>query len=125
MVSKLLKASSDAIKIGDVLQISSSSPVHNRNFRNHLEHYDKELKKWIRKKGTNKAIGTYNVGPKSALQFPGIVFISHCDPATTTITFVDRDLNLTKLYNEIVRIKALADRWVKGVESGTTKPPFA
>jgi hypothetical protein len=97
MVSKLLRARDEVATIGDVLGISSSSDIHNRTFRNHLEHYDERLKNWIQEKGTNKAIGTYNIGPKPALQVPNIVFVGHYDPATTTFTFVDEDLDLKNL----------------------------
>jgi hypothetical protein len=99
--------------IGEFLGISWNSIIHNRKFRNRLEHYDKELKLWIRKKGINSSIGTYNIGPKSMIQIPNIVFISHYDPRNTTFTFIDEDIDLSKLYADVKRIKELADKWGK------------
>lgn len=64
-VSKLLEADGDSLTIEDVLKVPPTSIIHARTARNHLEHYDDRLKKWIRKKGLNTAIGTYNVGPQS------------------------------------------------------------
>ena len=125
MVSKLLKAKGESVIVENVLGVSESSVIHNRKFRNHLEHYDKRLKKWIRAKGANSMIGTYNIGPKAAFKIPNMIFISHYDPSTTTFTFVDTDLDLGELQLEIERIKAKANTWVQRVETGARKPPFA
>jgi len=138
MVSKMLKAQDETIyknapirvirryleklgickidkpdSIGEILGISGNSIIHNRKFRNQLEHYDKELKRWIRKKGINSNIGTYNIGLKSMIQAPNIVYISHYDPKKTTFTFINKDINLSELYTDVKRIKKLADEWVK------------
>jgi len=113
-----------AVSIGEILGIFASSVIHNRKFRNHLEHYDERLKYWIRKKGVNANIGTYNIGPKSMIRIPNMVFVSHYDPTSTTFTFVNKDFNLSQLFEEVQRIKEFADDWVKQVESGAINPPF-
>lgn len=126
-VSKLLIADDGETPpktIGDILKIPKNSDIHNRKFRNHLEHYDERLKKWIKKKGINANIGTYNIGPKSMIQIPNMIFVSHYDPTDNTFTFVNEDFNLGILFNEIVKIKALADNWVKKIQSGDILPPF-
>lgn len=115
-VSKLLIADDGEMlqkTIGDILKIPKNSDIHNRKFRNHLEHYDERLKNWIKEKGINATIGTYNIGPKSMIQIPDMVFVSHYDPTDNTFTFVNEDFSLDVLFNEIVKIKALADIWVK------------
>ena len=126
MVSKMLKANyqNDSESIGKILEITNNSPIHNRKFRNFLEHYDKELKRWIKKKGIDTNIGTYNVGPKSMIKIPNILFVSHYDPSTNTYTFVDKDINLGILHNEVEKIKNKANNWVRLVESGVNRPPF-
>lgn len=116
MVSKMLAADdgeTPSQTIGDVLDISSSSIIHNRVFRNHLEHYDERLKIWIREKGVNVSIGTYNIGPKAMIQGANFVLVSHYDPNSRTFTFVDEDFELGTLYQEVKRIKKIADEWVK------------
>lgn len=126
-VSKLLVANDGETPlktIGDILKISRNSDVHNRKFRNHLEHYDERLKKWIKEKGINGTIGTYNIGPKSMIQVPNMIFVSHYDPIDNTFTFVDEDFNLGTLFNEIVKIKALADGWVTKIQRREIFPPF-
>ncbi len=119
-VSKLLKAENDELPkiiIGDIISVPKKSVIHDRTFRNHLEHYDERLKKWIREKGLNSAIGTYNIGPKSAFNVEGMVLVSHYDDTTKIFTFVDEDVNLTDLYNEVTDIKLKADNWVKALSS--------
>lgn len=127
MVSKILAATDDGNppkSIGDVLKVQSTSVVHQRIFRNHLEHYDERLKEWIRQFGVNSMIGTYNVGPKSSVQAPNMVFVSHYDPSTETFTFVNDDFDLAAMHAEVQKIKTLADNWVKEMESKKINPPF-
>lgn len=121
MVSKMLLAKSEEANsksIGDILGIPETSLVHNRKFRNHLEHYDERLREWIKKAVMGRAIGTYNIGPKSMIGIPNMIFVSHYDPTNDTFTFVDEDFKLGELNNELIRIKALADKWVKKNEKG-------
>lgn len=120
MVSKMLKAKyteSSINDIGDILGISTSSIIHKRKFRNSLEHYDRELKKWIEEKGVNSIIGTYNIGSKSMIGIPNMVFVKHYDPTENTFTFVNEDLDLGILFKEVVEIKDKADKWVKELQS--------
>lgn len=127
MISKMLAATDDSNppkSIGEVLNIPSISIVHKRVFRNHLEHYDERLKDWIKQFGVNCNIGTYNIGPRRAIQIPNMVFVSHYDPNTATFTFVNDDFDLSALAAEVQRIKDLADTWVKNMESRKITPPF-
>ncbi len=127
MVSKMLVAVDDGVpprSIGDVLGIFGDSLVHQRVFRNHLEHYDERLKTWIRQYSTNSTIGTYNIGRKSSFQIPDMVFISHYDPNNQMFTFVNDDFDLGAMFFEVQRIKGAADNWVKGVKSKKINPPF-
>jgi hypothetical protein len=120
MVSKMLMASDDnnpSSNIGMVLKISESSIIHNRKFRDYLEHYYNYLKKWIKENSPNSNIGTYNIGSKSALGIPNMIFVSHYDPSTGIYTFVNEDFDLNQLYEEVISIKVLADSWVKKLQN--------
>lgn len=89
MVSKMLAAKDEvdpAMSIGYILGITDTSLIHERQFRNNLEHYDDRLKRWIRQHGVNSIIGTYNIGPKEMMQVPNMVFVSHYDPYTGMFT---------------------------------------
>lgn len=114
-VSKLLSWANKRVRpttIGDILCVTKESEIHNRRFRNSLEHYEKELQKWIYQKGPTVNIGTYNIGSKSSIQVQNMVFVKHYDPATGIFTFVDEDYELKKLFEEVARIKTLADNWL-------------
>lgn len=127
MVSKMLAADDGETppkSIGDILGITDSSSIHNRKFRNNLEHYDERLKRWIAKYAAGANVGTYNIGPKSAIKIPNMIYVSHYDPANNTFTFVNEDFDLGVLYQEVQKIKAVADAWVKKVQAGIIKPPF-
>jgi len=121
MVSKMLTSTYDddvtSVSVGSILNISNKSFIHNRSFRNHLEHYDERLKEWIKKYGLNVNIGTYNIGSKSSLQIPNMVFVSHYNPETNNFTFVNDDFNLRTMYEEIVRIKKIADLWINNANT--------
>lgn len=127
MVSKMLAAKEKAVpskSIGAILGIPRPSVIHRRRFRNHLEHYDERLKKWIKRYGANSRIGTYNIGPKSKFNLPNIIFVSHYDPGNNTFTFVNEDFDLSVLHGEVKKIKTIADNWVKGIEQKKIVPPF-
>ena len=127
MISKMLVANDDgnpAKSIGSVLNIADNSMIHERKFRNHLEHFDERIKRWIGKFAAGANIGTYNIDPKSAIQIPGMIFVSHYDPNTHTFTFIDEGFDLSRLYGEVKRIKGIAYEWIKKIESKVIKPPF-
>lgn len=115
LVSRLLKAKDDSsqlIVIGEVLKVSNSSIIHNRTFRDHLDHYYDRLKKWIGKYPADINIGTYNIGPKNSFKVGKMLLVSHYDPDTEVFTFVDEDLNLREMHQEVSEIKVMADNWV-------------
>ena len=127
MISKMLKANDGGTPpetIGAVLGISDGSIIHKRKFRNSLEHYDRELKKWVAKFGPDVSIGTYNIGSKAAFQIPNMVFVSHYDPSSKAFTFVNQDFDLAALHSEAKRIQGTADAWVQGIENGQIAPPY-
>lgn len=122
MISKMLQATNGGTSIGAVLGIASTSGIHKRKFRNNLEHYDKELKKWIAKYGVDANIGTNNIGPKTAIK--GLIFVSHYDPTNSTFTFVNKDFDLSRLYHDSQVIRGIADKWVETVMLGRLQPPL-
>lgn len=118
LVSKLLTAQDDSdpgIIISQILNIANSSIIHNRTFRDHLEHYYERLKRWIDKYPININIGTYNIGPKDAFKVSNLLFVNHYDPKTEIFTFLNEDLNLREMYKEVSKIKLIADNWVNSL----------
>jgi hypothetical protein len=120
MISKLLKAadlSAPPRSIGDVLGVERSSLIHDREFRNNLEHYDERLKSWIGRFGTNVTIETLKIGPKSVALAPSVLLVSHYDPSSNTFTFVNEDFDLTALHKEAQRIGLIAASWTKSAST--------
>lgn len=112
-VSKMLKSKGKSVKsIGEVIDISNESLIHERTFRNHLEHYDERLKKWISKFGNGARIGTYNIGPRTMFNSSNTILVSHYDPQSKTFTFVDEDFDLNALNTEVERIHKIVDQWI-------------
>ena len=64
--SQKLTSISEAQDLAQILGIPESYKIKEKSFRNVLEHYDKELKKWVGKKGENILILDYNIGPKKS-----------------------------------------------------------
>jgi hypothetical protein len=127
MISKMLKATDEGtppISIETILQIAPTV-IHNRRFRNNLEHYDERLKGWIAQYAAGANIGTNNIGPKAALKIPNMIFVSHYDPTDRTFTFVNEDFDLALLYKESQAIRGIADKWTEAVILGRIQPPFA
>lgn len=124
VISKLLKASSNGVTIGSIIKIKEDSIIHKRKYRNNMEHYDQELKKWIKEKGTNSAIGMDNIGSKSSIGVPDMFFIRHFDSQTHTFTLLDEDFNLIFLLDEIRTIKKKVSSWIVGVQTGIIIPPY-
>lgn len=123
-VSKLLQSKDHNFKIALVIEISDNSPIHNRVFRDHLENYDARLKKWIGKYARGTNIGTYNIGPKDFFKQKGLMLVSHYDPTTDEFIFIDQEIKLSMLFDDIVRIREAADNWVKSIENHVIEPPF-
>lgn len=100
------------ISIEKELGISRRSVVHQRKYRNALEHYDEELKLWIETHGINANIGTNNIGPKHQVQVPNMVWVTHYDPSTYKFTFVNEEVDLPAFHQEVLRINQIAQAWL-------------
>ena len=114
-ISKMLKPDGKAKKkhlatIGGIMNISENSPIHQRNIRGHLEHYDERLKGWIEALPDGAIIGTYNIGSRKMLG--PLFFVKHYDPTDRHFTFVNKDYDLQVLADEANRIGSIADSWV-------------
>lgn len=110
MISKMLKAKGSKQSIGQVLGISNDSIIHKRRFRNNLEHYDNELKRWINKAGVGSEVVNHQVGNRNDFPIKNAIFVSFYDPFTKIFTFVDEDFNLAQLSKESQKIQLEANK---------------
>jgi hypothetical protein len=116
LIARLLRSSYSTdtqASVASILNIGATSEIFNTKFRNSIEHYDEELKKWIKKKGTSVNILSYNIGPKGMIIGKNLIFISHYDPTNHVFTFVDEDFEISLLETVVKEIKERADDWVK------------
>lgn len=118
-VSKLLRSSYLVVNgqtIEQVLAVSEQSEIHDRWFRNSLDHYDERLAEWINEMGSsNKSlILDYNVGPLDALgvDLDTAVVVRHYDRDLYRLNLLGRAINLHTLLEESRRIRTAADTWL-------------
>ncbi len=95
------------------LKIDEKSPLKNREFRNHFEHYDERLEKWANSKHNNFYIDS-NIGPLNSIKISNIKNVStisqrHFDPTTFTLIFQGKELEILPIVNEIKRISNQID----------------
>jgi hypothetical protein len=70
-----------------LLTIDASSPLYDRRFRNHFEHYDERVEDWLESVPTSSC-RDWMLGPPNSIarQFPGNVHRGY-DHTTQTLTF--------------------------------------
>lgn len=112
MVSKMLTAKGTRRSVYEALGLPVDSIVHDRQFRNHLEHYDERLKQWIKKAGVGSRIINHIVGHRADLPTRNTVIISFYDPYERIFTFVDEEFDLGKLFKCVEAIKKTANTWL-------------
>lgn len=115
LISKLLKSEKLATNflgknIGNILGVSETAHLHNRNFRNSLEHYDERLATWINNRGQKVNILDNNIGPKDFLKIENSICIRHYDPVKNIYTLLDEDLDLGVLYDEVLEVEEKLER---------------
>lgn len=103
--------------IRELLSVSKSSPLGNTGLRNMLEHYDKELYKWIKGMAGTSLIRDFNVFPNDTITAPdGSVWLRHYDPDKDEFSMLGTALRLGPMAEESKRIRQQADTWVKSLE---------
>ena len=116
LISKLLAAKyKDENKhfIGKTLGVSDNSIIHNRGFRNDLDHYDERLMSWVDKTGPKANVVDYNVMPINSINVPNLTYIRNYDPSTNIYTFMNEPFDIGSLYGEAEKIESMADNWLK------------
>lgn len=108
--SKHLK-SADGQKMAKVLGITKSYKIKSTQARNLLEHYDKELKKWVEEKRPDVMIYDHNMGLKIKNSGNAMI-IRHYEQDACIFTMLGEDVELDTLFSEVEEIKDKADQWV-------------
>jgi len=121
-ISKILWPSDEEYKsrgkeLRDFLDVKDDSSLALREFRNHFEHFDDRLEKWI-KNSTKHNFVDWMVGKKDMIK--GIDpkdFFRHYDPNTEVLTFWSTPYPLGEIKNEIEQL-------LKKVSKETSKLPW-
>ena len=112
LISKMLNAKGTKQSIGEILGIPKNSVIHQRRFRNHLEHYDERLKSWINKAKVGSSIVNHHIGDRKTFPVQGAIFVNFYDPYTKIFTFVDEEFELDKLFEESEKVKRISEEWL-------------
>ena len=101
-----------------VLQVSDSSPIRSREFRNHFEHYDERLEDWAAS-SIRRNIVDMNIMPAGKISGmePGD-FMRNLDPINLQLTFHGNIYDLLPIEAAVVNLLARARevffaRWFK------------
>jgi hypothetical protein len=111
MISKMLQGRFETTSIGDVLGLAPNSLIHDRRFRDHLEHYYDWLQKLAKKVGKSP-VAIHTIGPRHMIRVENVVLISHYDPGHCIFTFMGDDFDLASMNAEANRIEEIADQWI-------------
>lgn len=87
-----------------LLSVDDSSPLYDRTFRNHFEHYDERIEDWLESVGT-ASYRDWVMGPPNSIahQFPENVHRGY-DYTTQTLTFRGETMNLRALLSALDEI---------------------
>jgi len=87
------------------LDVDDNSPLSDRNFRNHFEHYDERIEDWLASQNTS-VYTDWIIGPPMgfARQFPSNVHRGY-DYTTQTLTFRGESISLESIVKALDEIR--------------------
>lgn len=101
-VSKLLwNGGARGEKLRKLYAIEESSPIKDRRFRNHFEHFDERIDRWAAS-STRMGFVDSNIGPKGSIAGPDKTdYLRNFDPTKCTLKYIDEDYELTLVHEAI------------------------
>lgn len=116
-ISKLLwSKSKTSVKLRASLNVPNDSPLCQRTFRNHFEHFDERLEKWA-SSSTRRNFVDKNIMPAGSIS--GIVpedYLRNFDPINKVLTFRGEVYDLKPVISAIQDLMQPVIRWRKGFE---------
>lgn len=85
-----------------LLEIEETSPLRPRDMRNHFEHFDERLDKFINESRNRNYVDS-NIGPKNQFQINAI-FQRHFDTQTNILSFQNDEFYMQLIVNEIEKL---------------------
>jgi hypothetical protein len=82
------------------------------NVRAVLENYDHRLVLGLALRGEVGKILDRNVGDRDAFEQEFSIFLRHYDPSVVVLTIMEEEIDLQRLYTEIVDMRTRATAWL-------------
>ena len=101
-VSKLLwNGEARGDKLRKLYDVEESSPVKDRRFRNHFEHFDERIDRWAASSARTGFVDS-NIGPKGSIAGPDKTdYFRNLDPTKCILTYASEDYELTPVHEAI------------------------
>lgn len=112
-----------AITLRSKLDISDSSLLKSRDLRNHFEHYDERLDRWIASTEDGNYIDRA-IGQKELFNFGSTIIQRMFDPKTYILSYQDEEYNLAAVHKEVMTLSAKADQVFIELLMMTRDQPF-
>lgn len=106
----------DNLKLKELFLIDDSSPLNERTLRNHFEHFDERVDRWLLKGNTiyiDKGITDSRETKNNMIYIEGQenpVFLRHLIINEHAVSMYEDEINLEKLIKEIQRINEIAEQ---------------
>jgi len=98
--------------IAQILNLPGGYHIDDDSVREMLEHYDRRLARGLAARGEVGKVLDFTVGDRDAFEEELSVFLRHYDPSVDTLTLMEEELNLQRLWTEVADINARAKHWL-------------
>lgn len=98
--------------IAQLLELPGGYHIDDDSIRELLEHYDRRLARGLAARGEVGKVLDGTFGDRDAFEEEFSVFLRHYDPTVDTLTLMEEELNLQRLWSEIEDIAARAEAWL-------------
>jgi hypothetical protein len=98
--------------IAEILELPGRYHMDDDTVREILERYDRRLERGLAARGEVGKVLDYTIGDRDAFEEEFSVFLRHYDPTVDTLTLMEEELNLQRLWSESDDIAIRARRWL-------------
>lgn len=107
-----IAAHADGKTIARLLDLPDDYHIHDDSVRETLEHYDHRLARGLAARGEVGKVLDGTLGDRDAFEEEFSVFLRHYDPSVDTLTLMEEELNLHRLWSEMEDIATRAKAWL-------------
>jgi len=111
--------------IAQILELPGDYHIDDDSVRETLEHYDRRLARGLAARGEVGKVLDFTVGDRDAFEEQLAVFLRHYDPSVDTLTLMEEEINLQRLWTEVGDIAARAKAWLNDNAVLAERPAIA